>query len=171
MNVLIKIPTNRFYLKELTKQDASINYLNWFNNSNTIQFIEYKSTDLIALANYIDDKYNDKSCLFLGVFTQDKQIHIGNIKYEIMPKNSLVATMGIMIGDTSWHSKGVAGEVIVASAKYLKSHLNITHVNLGVDINNIAAIKAYEKIGFKRTKQGYLKNDLKNSIEMIYHIN
>ena len=171
MKTLIKIPTNRFYLQELTKKDASTNYLNWFNNINTVQFIEYKSTDLITLANYIDDKYNDKSCLFLGIFTQDEQTHIGNIKYEIMPKNPLIATMGIMIGDTSWQSKGVAGEVIVASAKYLKDHLNITHINLGVDINNIAAIKAYEKIGFKKTKQGYLKNDSQDSIEMIYHIN
>jgi RimJ/RimL family protein N-acetyltransferase len=74
--------------------------------------------------------------------------------------------MGILIGEVDWQGKGVAGEVIKATASYLKSELKVTHINLGVSEQNTSAIKLYEKLGFLAINDGYFDFP-SSSIEMI----
>ena len=158
--------TIRFQLRELTSQDASEKYLSWFSVKDTSKYISYHSEDLQALENYIMQKQQDANCWFYGIFTQANQEHIGNLKYERHIKYRDVATLGILIGDESFQGKGVASEVIHASMAFLKNNTDIKKINLGVAKNNIAAIKAYEKIGFQHTDNGYF-NFPTTSIEMI----
>lgn len=56
--------------------------------------------------------------------------------------------MGILIGDPAYRGKGVAAEALLASAKWLGLYRQISQILLGVDSENTAAIRAYEKIGF-----------------------
>jgi RimJ/RimL family protein N-acetyltransferase len=60
--------------------------------------------------------------------------------------------MVILIGEESWRGRGVAPEVIKSSSEWLNKQYDINHIALGVDLKNIAAIRAYEKIGFKNKK-------------------
>jgi len=57
--------------------------------------------------------------------------------------------MGILIGEPAWRGKGVTAEVLTASAQWLKTHRHISEVVLGVSEENPAAIRAYEKVGFR----------------------
>ena len=57
--------------------------------------------------------------------------------------------MGILIGDSDWRGKGVAIEVIKASAHYLAKRYGVTTIFLGVDQINKAAVSAYQKVGLK----------------------
>ena len=158
----LSLATDRFSLIELTKDDASCTYLSWLNKKETAQYITHTQADIQALANYIEDNFTNKDCLFLGIFSNNagQREHIGNVKYERMEQYPHVATMGILIGETDWHGKGVAKEVIEASLPVVKSLLGIELVNLGVEKDNIAAIKAYQKIGFEITKKPhYLFDD------------
>ena len=81
---------------------------------------------------------------------RDSVSHIGNIKYEPIVIEEYQATMGILIGEKRWRGKGVATEVINASMTWLKRNLGIRKFFLSVDLDNIYAIKAYEKSGFKK---------------------
>lgn len=56
--------------------------------------------------------------------------------------------MGIFVGEPSYQGKGVAGEVIAASAQWLKTHAGIARIVLGVYANNLRARRSYEKLGF-----------------------
>ncbi|MBU2968999.1 GNAT family N-acetyltransferase [Pseudoalteromonas sp. C2R02] len=161
-----KLETLRFHLRELTIQDASVKYLSWFSEQTTSEYITYKNEDLKSLQNYIFEKDQDPNCWFYGIFTKKNQEHIGNLKYERHPNHEHVATLGILIGDESFQGKGVASEVIHASTDFLKKNTNIKRINLGVAKDNIAAIKAYEKIGFEHTDNGYFDFP-ETSIEMI----
>jgi RimJ/RimL family protein N-acetyltransferase len=161
------LTTQRFTLKELFIEDASNTYLHWLDDPKTSKYITHSHKQIKQLEVYIKDKQEDPNCLFWGIYYQN--YHIGNIKYERLTDNKNVATMGILIGDDNWRGKGVAAEVINASIVYLKEKFNITHVKLGVGIDNTAAIKAYEKIGFTITENGYF-NFPKTSLEMIYKI-
>ena len=118
------IKSKRFTLKRLTEEDASNRYLGWFEESNTSAFISYTSSSVKALKDYITTKNADPTCLLLGIFADEE--HIGNIKYEPIDLVSKSATMGILLGETQWRGKGVAAEVISASAnflpRYCKSH-------------------------------------------------
>ncbi|WP_448213116.1 GNAT family N-acetyltransferase [Colwellia sp. MEBiC06753] len=165
----MEITTQRFILRPLTRADASKEYLSWLNNQETAQYIENCQQELAELADYIDKQYNNPKCLFLGIFTIDNYLHIGNIKYELMESHPNVATMGILIGNTSYHGKGVAGEVLLGSFPAVSAQLNAGKVNLGVEKANLAAIRAYEKVGFRRVNNGYYHFD-DDAIEMVIDI-
>jgi RimJ/RimL family protein N-acetyltransferase len=163
-NILI---TKRFTLKELFQEDASTTYLHWLEDPITSKYITHNHSEIIELEAYIKDKQADPNCFFWGIYY--KNSHIGNLKYERLPDKNNVATMGILIGNDNWRGKGGAEEVINASILYLKESCDIEYVNLGVGVNNHAAINAYEKIGFEVIKNGYF-NFPNTSIEMIYKI-
>ncbi|MCO4798660.1 MAG: GNAT family N-acetyltransferase [Colwelliaceae bacterium] len=162
--ILESICTERFTLKQLKASDASQKYLAWLADSDSVNYISYRQEELSELALYIEQRYQDSDCFFWGIFQGEE--HIGNIKYQRIVNKPNVVTMGILIGEKNWRGKGLAKEVLTASMEYLKNHHEIIEVNLGVEKSNIAAIKAYENVGFQQTKNGYF-NFPEASIEMI----
>ncbi|WP_372766425.1 GNAT family N-acetyltransferase [Pseudoalteromonas sp.] len=152
---MLTINTERFLLRTLTVDDASERYLSWFQDVTTRQFIAQRAESLAQLQQYIQEKEQASNCLFFGIFNEGE--HLGNIKYEPIDVVRREATMGILIGDNAWRGKGVAGEVISATAQYLSRHLAIDSILLGVEHENVAAINAYRKLGFtlyKETSEG-----------------
>lgn len=66
--------------------------------------------------------------------------------------------MGILIGNPSFRSIGLAGEVMLAMEELLKKYLNINKIILGVSLDNESAIKAYRKNGFEFSSSGGLNS-------------
>ena len=107
--------------------------------------------------------HNAKSdSILLGVFKNNT--HIGNIKYEPIDFKKKLAWLGILIGNKSNRSKGYGGEIIKSTSLLLQNKLDIKTLKLGVNINNIAALKSYEKLGFtvvkKKVESNILELDL-----------
>jgi [ribosomal protein S5]-alanine N-acetyltransferase len=150
------IETDRFYLRHLEQEDATPKYLSWLKDPGVSRFIctATQSQKLEDLRKYIGEKTSENS-LFWGIFERSNLEHIGNIKYEPIDRVNRSATMGILIGEATWHGKGVAGEVIPATAHYLQKLLALKSIRLGVDAQNTAAIRAYEKIGFKKVASSH----------------
>ena len=162
------ILTERFLLRPLKSSDASYEYLGWFTETDTKKYIVAAShkLDLDKLSTYIEEKVNDEEILFLGIFDRFSGVHVGNIKYEPIDTDLQYAIMGILIGNKEYRGKGVTPEVLNASAMWLKQNKNIKHIVLGVDVENHAAIKAYEKVGFFISQTTILAQPLKNCITM-----
>ena len=112
---------------------------------------------------FVSEREKKRDVLFLWIFTKKKK-HIGNIKYEPIDLKKKTATMGILIGDSGWRGKGVAIEVIKASAHYLNSIYGVTTIFLGVNPNHQVAVSVYKKIGFKFKEQD------KNNTRMIWQL-
>ena len=106
--------------------------------------------------------HNAKSdSILLGVFKNNT--HIGNIKYEPIDFKK-IGLVRILIGNKSNRSKGYGGEIIKSTSLLLQNKLDIKTLKLGVNINNIAALKSYEKLGFtvvkKKVESNILELDL-----------
>ena len=146
----IIIQSKRFYLKSLTKDNITTNYVDWFNNPTGNEFINYakKSRSSSELRDYVNEKAIDENVLFLGIFDKENNIHIGNIKYEPIDFFEFSAVMGILIGEEKYRGIGVASEVIKTSSRWLYENHKINTIELCVDCANVNAIKAYEKCGF-----------------------
>jgi len=144
------IESKRFYLKSLTKDNITTNYVGWLNNPAGNEFINYakKYHSFSELRDYVNEKAIDENVLFLGIFDKEKNIHIGNIKYEPIDFFKFSAIMGILIGEEKYRGIGVASEVIETSARWLYENHKINTIELCVDCANVNAIKAYEKCGF-----------------------
>lgn len=151
----ILISTNRFNLKSLSISHVTDRYAAWLNDPLANQFISEKLS-LTDLQKYVAVRLNREDILFLGIFNKVDELHIGNIKYEPIDFERNYAIMGILIGDAAWRGKGVASEVILASASWLHKNKGIKHIILLVNKSNIAAIRAYQKIGFIEKTSKYL---------------
>jgi RimJ/RimL family protein N-acetyltransferase len=138
-------------LKLLTEAHASHRYLSWFEDSKAKEFISYTTSSLDELKDYIKTKNANPASLLLGIFADGE--HIGNIKYEPIDLVNKTATMGILLGEAQWRGKGVAAEVIPASADYLAKNFHIETIILGVDKGNTPAVSAYNKLGFEISEQ------------------
>ncbi len=156
----IEIKSDRFILRTLTEDDVSEKYLGWINKDATKRYITYAKHQrtLDGLRCYVRNKLEAEDVCFLGIFLKDNLFHIGNIKYEPIDMENRHAIMGILIGEKDWHNKGVAPEVIKASAKWLQVTQGIEQIALGVDVENKAAIKAYENVGFIVSKVPYINS-------------
>ena len=101
------------------------------------------------LRDYIRARQGRADVLFLGIFTREGGAHVGNVKYEPVDDAKGYAVMGILVGEAEWRGRGVAAEVIEASARWLGAHRNVREIVLGVEKDHAAAIRAYEKLGFR----------------------
>ena len=161
---IVEINTQRFLLRQLITDDISDKYLSWLKRQES-PYIEYGKnySTMEELKVYVSERERKKDVLFLGIFTKKKK-HIGNIKYEPIDLIRKTATMGILIGDKEWRGKGVAIEVIKASAHYLNSIYGVSTIFLGVNPNHQLAVSVYKKIGFK------FKGHDKNNTKMIWQL-
>lgn len=155
----IEIVTERFLLKTLTEDDATERYLSWLDDQMARKFIVTAATisKVTDLKIYIRERAGRDDIVFLGIFDKRNGLHIGNIKYE--PVNSVAgyAIMGILIGDPGYRGRGITAEVLVASANWLRQYRQIEQILLGVDKDNKAAIRAYEKVGFVIADTPYIE--------------
>ena len=137
-------------LRELTLSDVSETYLSWLSDPVAQTWIAAASgaQRMADLQDYVAQRIGRADVLFLGIFDRVSGAHIGNIKYEPVLPAKGSAVMGILIGDPSFRGKGVFAEVFGASATWLKKERRITHINLGVERANLAALKAYQNAGF-----------------------
>ena len=148
------IKSKRFYLRELDDDDVNNDYLKWVSDLSNEYIINKDSNYSIQkLKEYVNQKHFNKESLLLGIFTNDNNKHIGNIKYEPIDSIKGVAVMGILIGNIGWRGKGVATEVINISAEWLYENFNIKNIFLSVDVKNVGAIRAYEKSGFTENQE------------------
>ena len=141
--------SKRLSYRHLNDSDASDEYVSWFKEKNVRRFIQGSEefTKKASLRDYIRGHNSKEDSILLGVFKGLD--HIGNIKYEPIDFKEKVAWLGILIGNESNRSKGFGGEIIESTSLLMKNKLNIKKLNLGVNINNVAAQKSYKKIGFK----------------------
>ncbi len=165
------IETTRFRLRPLTVADVSPRYLSWLSEDRALRFINSATGDnqLEELKSYVSQREGREDVLFLGIFTHAGE-HIGNIKYEPLDYRMGAAVMGILIGEVAWRGKGVAGEVIHASAMWLHEHRSIAQIVLGVDHDNIAGIRAYEKLGFVEEEHLLVPVDIALACPMVWRL-
>lgn len=104
-------------------------------------------------------KWIDEWCISnrLRLIIEDKksQKPIGETGYGIeknypYAKNKKVAALDIKIGDPNFWRKGLATEALSALIKKLNKTSDIDIFEVTPNIKNKAAIKLYEKLGFKK---------------------
>jgi RimJ/RimL family protein N-acetyltransferase len=145
-----KIIGNSIYLRNLTIDDASEKYCSWLNDSEVNKYISTTNSTIDQIKKYILEKNKSKDCIFLGIFDIKNDSHIGNIKLEPIDFEKKSAIFSILIGDRNYWGKGVGTEATRLLSDYAFKELSLKSIELGVVPEHIAAIKVYEKVGFKK---------------------
>lgn len=144
------IATARFRLRPLRPEDASERYSRWLDGDGARAIEASRAPHGVAqLQDYIRARTGRPDVLFLGIFARDDGSHVGNVKYEPVDEARGFAVMGILVGEAGWRGRGVAAEVIEASARWLHANRGVREIVLGVEQDHASAIRAYEKLGFR----------------------
>jgi len=164
-----KILTERFILRPLRVDDVSDRYASWLSDKTTSQYITTK-LNLADLRQYVHELSGQENVLFLGIFEKNTGLHIGNIKYEPVNSELGYAIMGILIGENDWRGKGVAIEVLLASAEWLRKNCNINQIVLGVSRANAAAVRVYHKVGFIEEVTKHIPKVMIEDMTMVWRL-
>ena len=128
-------------------------------------------TTIKELRSYVEKRIGREDILFLGIFVRGSGQHIGNIKYEPISFKFRYAIMGLLIGNSEFRARGVAVEVILESANWLKKNYGIREIILGVSRYHLHAIRAYKKVGFVETTSKHLPNFQPENMTMVLKLN
>ena len=93
----------------------------------------------------------------------DQSIPIGTIFLKNLDYINLKCEMGIFIGEESFRGKGYSKKAISQVLHFAFKKLNMNKVYLSVLLENINAIKTYERVGFSHEgvlRHDYLRNDV-----------
>lgn len=149
MAILIK--TKRCFLRELNENDDLKRYLYWMQTPSNNPFIKSSNVNysLLQLKDFIIRCNEQDEVVLLGIYTNEKSLHIGNIKFDEINLVKKSAVLGILIGDKDFRGKGIAREVILDSVLWLSNKYKIDTIKLGVDPNNLEALTLYQSMGFE----------------------
>lgn len=164
-----EVLSDRFLLKPLAVDDVTERYAGWLNDSATSAYISAK-LDLADLREYVRERTERSDVVFFGIFDRITGLHIGNIKFEPVNAEIGYTIMGILVGDPQWRGKGVASEVLVASAEWLRKYHHIEQIILGVSRSHSAAISAYQKVGFVEESTPVIPVVLPENMTMVWHL-
>jgi len=152
----IYIKGKKVSLRALEKTDINENYLKWINDKDINQYMETGSfpSNMESLYRFFEGSQSSSTSVTFAIVDNCDGRHIGNIKIDSIHWIHRRAFLGIMIGEKSVHGKGYGTEATKLALQYAFDQLNLMKIKLGVVASNTAALKIYEKIGFKRV--GYL---------------
>lgn len=141
----------RVFLRVLEATDGTEEYAHWLNDPEVNKFLATKSATVDEVKDYIIKKDNQDDALFFGIFLKENGTHIGTLKLEPIDLVGKKATIAVMIGNKNYWGKGYTPEAMKLLIDYCFDELKLNEVNLGVLDQNLGAIRAYEKLGFRET--------------------
>jgi len=104
--------------------------------------------------NYFDINLPQKGQCFWIVLEKER---IGSINYNAIDERNKKVELDIIIGAEENLSKGYGSDALRTLIKYLFDNFDINKIWITARTNNPRAIKAYEKVGFKR--EGLLRQE------------
>lgn len=142
---------SRVCLRPLEREDLNARYLSWLNDPEVTRYMETGTFPTTArdLEKFYDDVTVFRNQVILAVADKKSGQHIGNVKLGPIHWVHHCATFGIMIGDKKFWGRGAGFEATRLMVEYGFNRLNLRRIDLGVFAEHDAAVRCYEKVGFK----------------------
>ncbi len=154
-----KIEGKRIYLRQITLNDVTEEYVSWLHDEEVNRFLESRFIKHAQenVKEYVQKVSKDQNYLFLAIVRKDNNKHIGNIKVGPIDWHNKISDQGIMIGDRNSWGKGFATEAFKLVADYAFQVLKLHKMTSAVYESNVGSIVALEKGGYheegRRKKQ------------------
>ena len=148
MRYFRKLEGEKVYLSPINVDDYPI-YTKWVNNPNINKYLTIQNK-LISLFNEreILEGLSKEEFVFAIVKCDNDEL-IGNVGLQNIDYKNGNAELGIFIGEEDNLSKGYGSEAIKLLLNYAFNNLRLHNIMLTVYADNLRAIKAYTKCGFK----------------------
>jgi RimJ/RimL family protein N-acetyltransferase/methionyl-tRNA formyltransferase len=146
-------------LRCISEADVGATYLGWLHDKEVIRFLEVRHAPPRTeedIKSFVRSLIRNSVDLLMGIYLDDGDKHVGNIKLSVVSESSQRAEIGILIGDKSCWGRGVASRAIRLMTDYAVRHLGIRKISAGCYAPNIGSRKAFLKAGY--LAEGVLKD-------------
>jgi|688.fasta_scaffold222573_2 ribosomal-protein-alanine N-acetyltransferase len=142
--------TSKVFLRPLARDDASLEYLSWIQNTELTKFLSLDPLPLSVddLALYIAQIQESPSDFLFGIFEKVNGRHIGNIKLGGINWTHSYGDVGILLGNSNYHGGGYASDALILLCDFAFRELNIQKLIAGVHDENFASSNLFTKTGF-----------------------
>lgn len=139
------------YLRPLAPEDINEKYVAWVNDPDVGRYLEVTNfpRTLEQIRSYYEQISAAPNEIMLAIVDKQSDLHIGNIKLGPINWVHRKATLGILLGERAFWGRGVGAEATRLMVEYGFFRLNLHRIDLGVFSEHAAAIRCYEKVGFK----------------------
>ena len=136
------------HLVPMSMEFVTETYRSWLSDCDVTKYLCSLNVTLEELKDYVSQRINKVEICFWAILDNGTNAHIGNVKLEPIVRHELRATFGILIGNKDFWGRGIATEVTELVVDFAFNHLKLKSLDLGVERANVAAIRAYKKVGF-----------------------
>jgi ribosomal-protein-alanine N-acetyltransferase len=156
--------TDNLIIKKISPEDISEEVMSWFDDESLMKYYtnsKNKITKEILLKS-IQDGAETFTNFTYGIFFKENNEIIGTIKIGPINKAHKISDLVILIGNKSYHGKGLAIEAIKAGNNIAFTIHGLRKLYGGMYASNISSIKAYTRAGWiveGRLKGHYFNND------------
>lgn len=139
---------DKFGLRAFEEGDLDI-YRDFLDNSDVTKFLEMgdKPTSEIILKNTLSESKLMETVMFSIVEKENDKL-IGTAGLYLINWTARRAQFRILMGDPKYYGKGIGTKVTKSIIEYGFNRLNLEMIYLGVNKENLAAIKVYKNSGF-----------------------
>jgi RimJ/RimL family protein N-acetyltransferase len=148
-------------LRLVTLEDCTERYAAWLADPYVNRYLETRWTEqtLDMIKDFVTNMLNSPNNYLFAILENETFSHIGNIKIGPINPYHSYADISYFIGERSAWGKGYATDAIWLITNFGFRHLGLHYIEAGVYENNVASIRALEKVGY--TLQGRLKSKIK----------
>jgi [ribosomal protein S5]-alanine N-acetyltransferase len=145
-----KIISKNIYLRQFQPKDITEEYITSLNDQNIVGLTEARHRKWTPddVKKYVKESNKEKYSLLIGIFLNDDNKHIGNIRLFNFHDVHKRVELGIMIYDTSQWSKGLGTEAILAIEQYVFTTLGYHKICADYYSINSASARMFEKAGY-----------------------
>jgi ribosomal-protein-alanine N-acetyltransferase len=157
--------SKNFFLKKINQKNCNKNYLDWMNNKKINQYLEsrFKKYTLNDIKNFVNISNKDYSTILFGIFHNQNNEHIGNIKIAINFFHEY-ATLGYIIGNRHFQGMNIGSESIKLCTSICFKFLKLRFCLASAYHKNIPSLKVLKKNNFKQVSRIKNMYKLKNNI-------
>lgn len=147
----MEIAGKGIFLRPILPEDVTSRYVDWMKDEDVVRFLEcrWDTFTLEDLKDYVRSVNESGDSHLFGIFSKDKNMHIGNIKIGNINKTHKFADLGIIIGQKEEWGKGYATEAIRLASEYAFKKLGLNKLIAGIYVNNTGSHKAFIKAGYR----------------------
>lgn len=143
-------------IRRFEKQDIA-NKVKWINDPQNNTFLHYDLPLEVNKTEIWYEKNKDRTDRYDAVIEADGK-PVGLIGLLSIDDKNKKAEYYVTLGEREYLGKGIAGKATRLLLKYAFNELGLNRVYLYTETENSAAVRSYERVGFKR--EGVIKNDL-----------
>ncbi len=169
----ITLHGSSFYLKKLTVQHATAEYVKWLNDKEVTEFLEvrHRQQTIESVEEFIKGNENDASRYMFAIYSKESNEHIGNGSVLMINHIHQTFDIGYLIGNKTFWGTSAGFETCILLLSFAFDILKLRKCFSGVYSNHVKSRFMMRKIGF--IHEATLKDHLLfngKTVDEIYYV-